>query len=290
MTHSIKLSEDVIARASALPLDTRFDLRAGLTDIHRAFLAEHGYLIFGEVFTRDEVSEMNRDIDRVRQEWIDESRTSVNGIPLFIGKAADGTHLLQRMPFTSCFSEIIKEMIRDPRLEPIKSLVGETVRIGDQEKDGCVVNTYLNVKGSVYPRLGWHTDGLRDVFYLRKPKQMLNVGIHLSDCPPDNGGLRLIPGSHEQSMFAMAFRKLSFIDHRPDKHEVAVQTRRGDLTVHDGRLWHRVAQSTREGEKSFRRSMYVPYLTDEYAPKDKKSKTPIYHRLGQLSRRLKGGR
>lgn len=290
MKNAITLSQAATTQARSLPLDTRFDLNSGLTDVHRAFLAIHGFLIFGEVFAEHEVDEMNRDIDRVRQEWIDESRTSVNGIPLFIGKTADGTHLLQRMPFTSCFSPVVKDKIRDARLEPIKSLIGQEVRIGEQEKDGCVVNTYLNVKGSVYPRLGWHTDGLRDVFYLRKPKQMLNVGIHLSNCPIDNGGLRLIPGSHEQSMFAMAFRKLSFIDHRPDKHEVSVETRRGDLTVHDGRLWHRVAQSTRVGERSFRRSMYVPYLTDEYSPKDTKSKTPFYHRLGQLSRRFKGGR
>ena len=41
-------------------------------------------------------------------------------------------------------------------------LIGHNVRIGDEEKDGCVVNTYLNIEGSIYPKLGWHTDGLRD--------------------------------------------------------------------------------------------------------------------------------
>ena len=290
MTQEPAFSDDAITKAQSMPLDTRFDLKSGLTDVHRAFLAQHGFLIFGQVFHDHEVDEMNQDIDRVRQAWVAESRTSVNGIPLFIGKASDGTPLLQRMPFTSCFSDVVRDKIRDARLEPIKTLIGNEVRIGDQEKDGCVVNTYLNIEGSVYPRLGWHTDGLRDVFYFRKPKQMLNVGIHLSNCPLDNGGLRLIPGSHEQSMLSMAFRKLSFIDHRPDKNEIAIETRRGDLTIHDGRLWHRVAQSSRVGAQSFRRSMYVPYLTDEYDPKDVESKTPFYHRLGQLSRRFKGGR
>lgn len=290
MSQDLGLSTDAVQTAKSLSLDTRFVLKEGLTDVHRAFLGLHGFLVFSEVFSDREVDAINADIDRVRSEWVAESRTSVNGIPLFIGKTPEGEPILQRMPFTSCFSQVVHEMIRDPRLEPIKSLVGAEVRIGDQEKDGCVVNTYLNIQGSVYPKLGWHTDGLRDVFYLRKPKQMLNVGIHLSDCPLDNGGLRLIPGSHEQSMFSMAFRKISFIDHRPDKNEIAVETKRGDLTVHDGRLWHRVAQSSRVGSESFRRSMYVPYLTDEFDPKSEKSNTPLYHRIGQVMRRAKGGR
>ena len=290
MMANTHFSPTAVEHAATLPLDTRFDLNDGLTDVHRAFLAQHGFLVFGGVYSDTEVANMNLDIDRLRDEWVRENRTSVNGIPLFIGKGPGAEPLIQRMPFTSCFSTVVRDMIRDRRLEPIKTLIGSEVRIGDQEKDGCVVNTYLNVEGSVYPRLGWHTDGLRDVFYLRKPKQMLNVGIHLSDCPLENGGLRLIPGSHEQSMFAMAFRKISFLDHRPDRNEIAVQTQKGDLTIHDGRLWHRVAQSNRVGPESFRRSMYVPYLTDEYDPKDTESATPLYHRLGQVLRRLRGGR
>ena len=273
-----------LPKIDSLPLNTRFSLDAGVTDVHRSFLNQHGFLIFGGVFSQAEVDTINREVDRIREDWISSGRTAVNGIPIFAGRSQDGTPLLQRMPFTSCFSTVVRDMIRDPRLEPIKSLIGENVRIGDEEKDGCVVNTYLNVRGSVYPRLGWHTDGLRDIFYLRKPKQMLNVGVHLSDCPSDNGGLRLIPGSHEQSMFSMAFRKPYFIDHRKDKNEITVETLAGDLTVHDGRLWHRVARSEREGQASFRRSMYVPYLTDDFEPKNAESKTPLYHRLGQVSR------
>ena len=85
-------------------------------------------------------------------------------------------------------------------------------------------------------------------------------------------------------MFAMAFRKPYFIDHRADKREVVVETRAGDLTVHDGRLWHRVARSERIGPSSFRRSMYVPYLTDDFEPKQEDSRMPLYHRIGQAAR------
>jgi phytanoyl-CoA hydroxylase len=143
------------------------------------------------------------------------------------------------------------------------------------------------VPGSVYPRLGWHTDGLRDLFYLRKPKQMLNVGLHFDRITAEDGGLRLIPGTHKQGFMSFLFKKPYFISHAPDKNEIAVETEPGDLTVHDGRLWHRVQQSPHTGERSLRRSMYVPYLTDAYSPKGEAARTPVYHYLGMIQRKLK---
>jgi len=160
-------------------------------------------------------------------------------------------------------------------------------RIGDAEKDGVVINRYLNVEGSAYPRLGWHTDGLRDLFYGRMPVRMLNIGLHLDDCPADNGGLRLIPGTHTQHFFRMCFRKLYFLSHAPDPEEIVVETEPGDVTVHDGRLWHRVARATTDGTLRLRRTMYVPYLTDPIVEeKHDGSPTPGYHRLGMLLRRV----
>ena len=116
---------------------------------------------------------------------------------------------------------------------------------------------------------------------------MLNVGLHLDDCSADNGGLRLIPGSHRQGFRDMCFRKLYFLDHRDDDEEIVVETEAGDLTVHDGRLWHRVAQSSRTGPASLRRSMYIPYLTGPYEPKSDNSRTPPYHFAGMALRKLK---
>ena len=85
----------------------------------------------------------------------------------------------------------------------------------------------------------------------------------------------------------MCLRKPYFVSHRPDAEEFAVETRPGDLTVHDGRLWHRVARSQRSGAASLRRSMYVPYLTGPYEPKSERSQTPAYHHLGRLQRWLR---
>jgi ectoine hydroxylase-related dioxygenase (phytanoyl-CoA dioxygenase family) len=111
---------------------------------------------------------------------------------------------------------------------------------------------------------------------------MLNVGLHLDDCAFDNGGLRVLPGTHTQGMFRLLFRKKYFIDNKPDKREAGFDIEAGDLTVHDGRLWHRVQQSPVVGEQSRRRVMYIPIITGAYQPKNANSATPVYHRLGNL--------
>jgi ectoine hydroxylase-related dioxygenase (phytanoyl-CoA dioxygenase family) len=271
-----------------LPLTTRFTLGATLTDEQRAFLDRHGFLHFARVATPDEVAMIAGEMDRIEAEWRAAGRTRVFGIPLFFGTDHDGTPFLQRLAFTSVFSEKIRAFVRDPRFTPILALVGADARIGDAEKDGVVINRYLNVPGSVYPRLGWHTDGLRDLFYGRMPQRMLNIGLHLDRCTRDNGGLRLIPGSHTQGFWSMCFRKPYFVSHGEDPGEICVETEPGDLTVHDGRLWHRVARSQHTGAASLRRSMYLPYLTGPYEPKSDDSPTPFYHRLGEWVRGRRG--
>ena len=154
------------------PLGTRFRLGEGITDEQHAFLEAHGYLHFEGVATEDEVSAICAARDRVEREWLADNRQDVNGIPLFFGRGENGETCVQRMPFSSVFSETIHSFIRDERFEPVRLWVGDDARVGDEEKDGVVFNKFVNVKGSVYGRLGWHTDGLRDLFYLRMPQQM----------------------------------------------------------------------------------------------------------------------
>jgi ectoine hydroxylase-related dioxygenase (phytanoyl-CoA dioxygenase family) len=95
----------------------------------------------------------------------------------------------------------------------------------------------------------------------------------------ENGGLRVIPGTHRQNIFKLLFGKKYFIDNSDDAKEIGFDIFAGDLSVHDGRLWHRVKQSPLYGEASRRRVMYVPLVTGKYKPKDSSSKTPFYHRF-----------
>ena len=163
----------------------------------------------------------------------------------------------------------------------------KTLGSATTKKTGVVVNRYINVPGTAHARLGWHTDGLRDLFYGRMPKQMLNVGLHFDRIKEEDGGLRVIPGTHRQGFLEMLARKPYFVSHKADPKEHVIETEVGDMTVHDGRLWHRVEASPHVGLRSLRRSMYVPYLTDEYEPKNEQSKTPAYHYLNKAFSKLK---
>ena len=269
------------------PMNTRYKLGETLTEEQLAFLDAYGFVHFEGVASADEVKGIISELGRIEGEWAAEDRDSINGIPLFWGKDDRGDKFLQRFAFTSRHSEFISNFVTHGRFEPIRRLVGEDARIGEDEKDGVVVNRYMNVPESIHPRLGWHTDGLRDLCYLRMPQRMLNIGLHLDDCDTYNGGLRLLPGSHRQGFMSMCFKKLYFLDHRSDDQEICVTTKAGDLTIHDGRLWHRVARSKLYGQDSLRRTMFVPYLTGPYEPKSSRSKTPIYHHMGRAIRAAK---
>ncbi len=284
-----KVTESDRKSARALPLSTRFTLGDAITPVQQAFLDEHGYLLFAEVASSEEVRRILSEVDLVQERWLAEGRETVNGIPVVVGKGVDGGPFIQRFGFTSLFSDYLYRFVRDARFAPIRSLVGVKTRVGDHEKDGLVFNRNLNLPGSAYPRLGWHTDGLRDLFLNRElPGPMLNVGMHFDHVTKNDGGLRIIPGSHRQGFWQMLTRKPYFVSHGRDADEICVETRPGDLTVHDGRTWHRVEQSPHVGARSLRRTMYVPYLTDEYAPKSDDSATPFYHEIGkQLRKRLR---
>lgn len=274
--------------AAELPMDTRFRLGERVTPVQQAFLDRNGYLVYDRVASTDEVARILAEADQVQVKLLEEQRESVFGVPIWVGSDPEGGPYLQRLAFTSVFSEFIHTFVRDARFEPVRQLIGQDARVGDREKDGVVLNRYLNNPGSLRPGVGWHTDGLRDVFYnWRMPAPQLNVGLHLHRVRPSDGGLRILPGTHNQGVLSTLFKKPYFVYHRPDPREIAVETWPGDLTVHDGRTWHRVAPNPAQGWPSLRVSMYVPYVTDAYQPKDEHTKPMLYHRLFDVAMRAR---
>jgi hypothetical protein len=271
---------DPAAVAKALPLGTRFRLGPAITPVQAAFLDRHGFLVFDQVASPAEVDTILAEVDRVEADLLASGARAVFGVPVWFGFDPDGKDYLFRMGFSSVNSPWLGAFVKDARFEPIRRLIGEDARIGEREKDGVVFNRYVRSAGSLRPNLAWHTDALRDVFYnWRMPGPMLNVGLHFDRIRPADGGLRLLPGTHTQGVFSTLFRKIHFVTEKPDRDEIAVETWPGDLTVHDGRMWHKVDQSPETGWASLRRSMYVPYVVDRYNPKSETSKAPLYMRL-----------
>ena len=125
-------------RAARLPLSTRFRLEQRITAEQRAFLDLHGFLLFDKVATAAEVSRLLTELELIERRFLAEGRRTVYGIPLFLGTGEGGSAMIQRFPFTSCFSDYIHEFVRDLRFLPIRELIGKDTRVGDREKDGVV--------------------------------------------------------------------------------------------------------------------------------------------------------
>ena len=260
-----------------------FTLGESLTEEQKEYFRKYGVIQFKNFISNETAELFIAELAKIEAQWLNDGVEKINGIPLKFGKKPEGKDMIQRMCFTNKYSEVLAEFLKDPRFELLlEFLAPYEGRIGADEKDGLVFNHYVNQPNSKFTQMGWHTDSPRDLFLGQKILPMLNVGIHLDKCPSSNGGLRVLPGTQNQSMLKLLFGKKQFIDHRPDPREVAFEIERGDLTIHDGRLWHRVEVSPNFGEKSRRRVMYVPIITGKYKPKSENSKTPFYHRFAKV--------
>ena len=63
----------------------------------------------------------------------------------------------------------------------------------------------------------------------------------------------------------------------------AITAEAGDLTIHDGRLWHRTALASVTGDASERSVTYLPIMDGPLKRKHAKSKTPFYFHLKKLA-------
>jgi ectoine hydroxylase-related dioxygenase (phytanoyl-CoA dioxygenase family) len=257
-----------------------FQLQEKLTEEQKKFFDQNGFIHFKNFIPKEKVNELLKEAEGIQNDWVSKDYKMINGVPIKYGTDVDGKKIVQRFAFINQHSDKFANLLKDPRLKGLFELIGSAdCRIGETEKDGLVFNHYINTDESNYSQLGWHTDALRDIFQGQKIMPMLNVGIHLDNSTTDNGGLRIIPGTHNKGIGTMLFKKIYFISHKPDKKELGLNVEAGDLTVHDGRLWHRVARSPFTGEKSRRRVMYVPIVTGKFIPRDENSKPLLYQRL-----------
>ena len=258
-----------------------FTLGNTITAEQLLFFDTYGFIHFRSVATDAEVDMIIQEMKKIEDQFRQENKTHVMGIPIQWGTSDDGRAFINRFAYTSEYSDIIRKFVTDERFEPVRKLIGENARLAEREKDGVVINNFINTSNSAYTKLGWHTDSPRDIFYnRRKPGPMLNVGLYLDDCPLEKGGVRILPGTHKQSVPAMLLRKFPmFFNHKPDPREIPLVVRRGDLTIHDGRAWHRTAQAILKGEASRRRTMYMAWIDEPYDPRDESSKTPLFKKL-----------
>ncbi len=261
-----------------------FELGDRFTPEQREWLDEVGFIRFKGFAKPETVRQLGLEQEELSRRWVREDRKTLFGTPLIVGKQPGGEGYVQRMPFCSVFGEKHHEFLKDPRFRTICEFAGPDYRVGEKERDGLVINHYRNEDGSVFSQQGWHTDSLRDVFYLEKPRRYLNVGFYLDDSHLEKGSVRVIPFSHQQSTWNLLARKRYFLDVEADPAEYVIEADAGDLTIHDGRCWHRVAKASVSGPASQRRVMYLPLMEGPLKEKDENSRMPLYFRLRRFAK------
>ena len=264
-------------------INKKFRYNGTVEPEHLQFYDKYGFIHFEGFFEKSYLQHVWDCIAKAHKHIIDNNIDKINGIPVKFGVDEKGNKIVQRLPFTNRVVQEVNDMYADDNLLFLHKFIPEyPSRIGFNEKDGAVCNYFVNVENSTYKQMGWHTDVLRDFLMGKKVLPMINVGIYFDDSGEMNGGLRIIPGTHKQSVISMLFGKMQILDKKEDPNEILVTAKAGDLVLHDGRLWHRVARSPNIGEKSRRRVMYIPLICGKVEHKTDDSKTPLYHKVNKL--------
>lgn len=164
-----------------------------LSEEQLAYYKKKGYLIIPKFFTHDDIVELRESMDR----WYAEGMTHPNNLRhqnkvIWVKKHAQIGKFIQGMQWPSYEDAIMQKFRTDPRwLGVLEPLIG------------------INIK-QIINQLHWKTPGTdmvwpfhRDVRSRRPPENFRNLmwsyvqaGIAVDDHYPDNGCMKIIPGSH----------------------------------------------------------------------------------------------
>ncbi len=261
----------------------KFSFSGAILPEHLEFYSQQGFIHFVQFFSSETINFIDNAVNEVYDGLLRASPAKIYGIPIRYGFDTQGDPIVQRLPLTTVFSSKLYRLLSDSPMSLMTGFVNRLdARIGFEEKDGLVTNYFVNAPNSTYKQMGWHTDVLRDFFMLKRVLPMINVGIYLTDSNAQNGGLRIIPGTHRQGLMGMLCEKIQFFDKRQDARELLIEAARGDLVLHDGRLWHRVGKAKFADHTSIRKVMYVPIICGKKELRHLHTKTPMYHKVNRF--------
>src|SRR5215203_3051078 len=122
-----------------------YSLTDKLTQEQLHLFDKNGLIVFRNFIDREKVNLYISEIQRLEREWLEQGLEKINGIPLKFGKDEHGNRTIQRMCFASLHSSHLQSLLSEPRLQTLLNLVHPYEgRIGENEKDGLVVNNYIH--------------------------------------------------------------------------------------------------------------------------------------------------
>ena len=212
--------------------------------------AEHGYATLHTCYSEGELDALQRELEQMQD------RLVAGELPPECGTVIldDPDARIDDRPFAHYVCEITKvspvahAAVRHPAIiATMQRLLGPDCWLLEGDRFGVVYQDARPGKESGYSRIGWHSDAQSGPMLDWWPSVAFT--IHLDATSPQNGFLRVVPGSHLGSTEGMppGFEKVG--------GEVAIYCERGDVLLHHSDLWHSAARATDDGPGGIRRHL-----------------------------------
>jgi hypothetical protein len=225
------------------------------------FFAEHGFAIMRGLYTDEQVRDLEIELERQQQ------RLLAGELPEACGTVIldDPDAVIDGEPFVHyvCHLTEVSSIARDATLHPeirttMARLLGADAWLLEDDRFGVVYQDARPGAESGYSRIGWHSDFQSGPHLAMWPSVAFT--IHIDGTSPQNGFLRIVPGSHRGGTDDIP---LGF-EHVPG--EMAVYCERGDVLLHHSDLWHSAARATDDGDSAIRRHVRGGWYGGDHLP------------------------
>jgi hypothetical protein len=227
---------------------TAVAFRADEIDAACTAFAEDGFVILRGLYTGAEIEALQIEVEDLQRKLV------AGRLPEACGTVIldDPDAVIDGEPFAHYVCEIteVSERARVAVMHPVvvdavQRLLGPGAWLLEDDRFGVVYQDARPGDSSGYSRIGWHSDSQSGPTLDWWPSVAFT--IHLDATSPQNGFLRVAPGSHRGGTAAMplGFEKVA--------GEIGVYCDRGDVLLHHCDLWHSAARATDDGDGGTRR-------------------------------------
>jgi ectoine hydroxylase-related dioxygenase (phytanoyl-CoA dioxygenase family) len=222
--------------------------RADELDAACAALVENGFVILRGLYGDTELDALQLEMDNLQRQLVAGRLPEACGTVILDDPDAviDGEPFAHYVCEITEVSERSRVAVTHPVvIEAVQRLLGPGAWLLEDDRFGVVYQDARPGEGSGYTRIGWHSDAQSGPTLDWWPSVAFT--IHLDATSPQNGFLRVVPGSHRGGTDAMplGFEKVP--------GEVGVYCDRGDVLLHHSDLWHSAARATDDGKGGTRR-------------------------------------
>jgi ectoine hydroxylase-related dioxygenase (phytanoyl-CoA dioxygenase family) len=212
------------------------------------FFADHGFAVMRGIYSDAELAELEVELARQQHRLLAGELPERCGTVILDDPDAviDGEVFAHYVCHITEVSEIARRATLQPALvATVTRLLGPQAWLLEDDRFGVVYQDARPGEQSGYSRIGWHSDAQSGPTLDVWPSVAFT--IHVDGTSPQNGFLRVLPGSHRGGTDDMppGFEHVA--------GELAVYCERGDVLLHHSDLWHSAARATDDGDAAIRR-------------------------------------